>query len=470
MKDIIENSSLFTHGGRLGALYGILSSNKLSSNNALERAGDSVYKFTDPNNEFKDEDGYIFFESVADRGRVNYASFIEQGRDQVGFAFLLVASSDSLLKQVDMLGNSDGILMGRSDGEPLEIDLKQVNYKILVPDSYKEMISAYCDKLKSLGINPPEHTLMFKPMNELQEIVAYKGYENALERQNELSQTIGLETKISEKSFSFSKKIIATKTSNIEVMCDSPLLKLSEEEKKIYPFNNAQDLVNHMRSRPTDSNIQRNTMSLFLESHNSQLRKKIGEISNNRPMILDLMNKPEDLAFCLNNLAQFHPSRQRQENGEYRVERYSLSSLKSKLRDTNEESYIVEGLIECIESVVYKNITKEECVSILEKHKNKIPDPIEQSWAIAINRQPQQLYVNESQVKEIIKNNIGQEILLWQPGMTEWKNAFTIPEFMPQSPPLPVMPPPLPEVVKNMKEIRENLKQEDLGNKLKNKI
>ena len=175
MRQIIKNSSLFTHGGRLGGLYGILATNKLSSNDALLRAGDNIFKFTDPNNQFKEEDSYIFFESVADRGKVNYASFAEEGFNQFGFSFLLVASSESLLKQVDMLGSSDGILMGRTDGQPLEIDLKKVDYKILVPDYYKETVNSYCNKLKSLGIEPPENCIIFQSIQELQKLVSYRG-------------------------------------------------------------------------------------------------------------------------------------------------------------------------------------------------------------------------------------------------------------------------------------------------------
>ena len=386
MRQIIKNSSLFTHGGRLGGLYGILATNKLSSNDALLRAGDNIFKFTDPNNQFKEEDSYIFFESVADRGKVNYASFAEEGFNQFGFSFLLVASSESLLKQVDMLGSSDGILMGRTDGQPLEIDLKKVDYKILVPDYYKETVNSYCNKLKSLGIEPPENCIIFQSIQELQKLVSYRGYENAIERQNELSQAIGLNAKTSDKSFSFSEKTISTKTSTIQVVCDHPLMQLSEEEKRPYEFNNAQDLVNHMRTRPTYSNIQRNTMLLFLESHNSNLSKKIAKISKNRPMILDLIDQPEDLAFCLNNLAQFHSSRQKQQNGEYRLDNYSLLSIKSKLRSSGAENYVIQGVIECLEHVVNQNITKEDCISILGKHKHQNTSSLENSWAVAINR------------------------------------------------------------------------------------
>ena len=103
------------------------------------------------------------------------------------------------------------------------------------------------------------------------------------------------------------------------------------------------------------------------------------------------------------------------------------------------------------------------------KHKHQNTSSIENSWAIAINRKSQPFYVNEEQVKEIIKNNIGQEILLWKNGMTDWKNALTFPEFM-STPPLYIQPPTLPKIVENIKNVQQNLKVSTDEHKLKNKI
>lgn len=458
MKNIIENTLCFTHGGRLAGLFGILATNKLSSNGALARAGDDVFKFTDSENKFKQEDNFLFFESMEDRGRINYASFVDNNTNSVGFSFLIVANGKSLLNQVDTIGNSDGILMGRSDNHPLEIDMKELNYKILVPESYKEEVENFCANLKKLGLNPPEELLIFKPINELENLVGYRTGDNSLLRQKKLCDEIGIMSAVSDKKFSFSEKIIETKTSKVIVACDEPLESLSVEKLETRAFNNAEDLVRHMKERPTMSNIQRNTLLLFSEYTVRPIESITKAYkSKGSPLIVDLVSKPEDLAFCLNNLATCHTSKEKNIHGEKRISSYSIREITNRLNNSVENPQIINGLKECLEIIKERNITEKECSSILERYKN--PDIIEDKWVISINRVQYPGFINEKQVKELMQAHIGKEVLLWKEGMPSWKNALEIPAFM-SAPPMLISPPPLindtSKVMKSIKSIREN--------------
>lgn len=441
MKEILENTLFFTHGGRLSALYGILATETLSSNKALEKSGEDVFKFTDPENKYQQEDGYLFFESIADRGRINYSGLVDFKSNEVGFAFLLVASSQSLLKQVDMLGNSDGVLMGRLDGNPLEIDLKKVDYKIIIPESYQENIKEYCQTLKDLGINPPENKFVFKPMKEIQDILKSQPEKSLMDRQKEFCKEIDLNAQKSDKTFTENEKIIETKTSKIKTSCDKELQKVDNDKLKPKEFLNGHDLVNHMKSKPTPGNLQRNSMLLFLEHTSSPLKKSILNLSNKRPMILDLIDKPEDLSFALNCLANTHYSQEVTNNGEKRISSYVINNVIERINNTEEKIYIKNAMNKCLEIIKDRNITKEECLSIIETYK-------ENQWFVAINRVQQNYCMSDKNVKELLKNH-SNEILLWKEGMTEWKHGFEI------FPPV-IEPPPLNEVIKNITDLRKN--------------
>lgn len=455
MKEILDNTLCFTHGGKLAGLYGILATGKLSSNSALERAGDNVFKFTDPENKYKQEDGYLFFESVADRGRINYASLVDFQSGQTGFSFLLVASSQSLLTQVDMLGNSDGILMGRSDNHPLEIDLKKVDYKIIVPESYQENIKEYCDTLKDLGITPEENVLVFKSKQEIENLLAYQSEKNPNDRQKEFCDSIELNAIKSDKTFTLNEKIIETKTSKIGTVCDVPLEPLSEEQTQAYQFLNGHDLIQHMKTRPTPGNLQRNSMLLFLEYTTSPLKESISKLSNKRPMVLDLMDKPEDLAFALNSIAKTHHDKDRSDNGEKRISRSSIRNIVERINNTNEENYIKNSLKKCLEIVINKDITAQECAEIIENYKN------DNQWVVAINKIQQPYYMDNQSVKELMQNNMNHsEILLWKQGMPEWKHAVEI------FPPV-IESPSTEKVIKNITELRQQHLNYNNDNKLK---
>lgn len=449
MKEILANTLCFTHGGKLAGLYGILATGKLSSNSALERAGDNVFKFTDPENKYKQEDGYLFFESIADRGRINYASLVDFQSGQTGFSFLLVASSQSLLNQVDMLGNTDGILMGRSDNQPLEIDLKEVDYKIIIPESYQKNIKEYCETLKELGIIPIENRLVFKSMQDIENLLAYQSEKNPNERQKEFCEDIGLNAVKSEKTFTQNEKTIETKTSKISTACDIPLNALPPEKVKKKNFLNGHDLVEHMKTRPTPGNLQRNSMLLFLEYTTAPLKESISKLSNKRPMVLDLIHKSEDLAFALNSIAKTHHEKEVNEHGEKRINRSAIRNIVERINNTNEENYIKNSLKKCLEIVVNKDISAQECASIIENYKN------DNQWVVAINKVQQPYYMDNQSVKELIQNNMNHsEILLWKQGMPEWKHAVEI------FPPV-IESPTTEQVVKNIAELR----QQNLNNK-----
>lgn len=461
MKKIIENTLCFTHGGRLAGLYGILATNKLSSNGALAREGDNLFKFTDSENKFNQEDNFLFFESMEDRGRINYASFVDNKTNDVGFAFLVIANGQSLLNQVDTIGNSDGILMGRSDNQPLEIDMKELNYKILVPESYKEDIEKFCANLKQLGLNPPQELLIFKPINELQNLVGYRTKDNSLSRQKQLCDEIGIKSDISNRKFAWSEKIVETKTSKVIVYCDEPLESLSVAKLEKRSFNNADDLVKHMKERPTISNIQRNTLLLFSEYTIRPIESITRAYeAKGSPLIIDLVSKPEDLAFCLNSLATCHISKEKNSHGEERISSSSVRDITNRLNNSVENLQVINGLKECLEIIKDRNITAKECANILENH--KIPDPIENNedkWTIAINRVQYSGVANEKQVKELMQANLGKEVLLWKEGMPAWKNALEVPAFMSALPML-VSPPSLindaSKVMRNITSIRDN--------------
>lgn len=421
MEKILNNTLCLTHGGSLAGLYGILATDRLSSNNALLKQGDETLKFTDPNNEFTQENNFLFFESIVDRGNLKYASFVENKSNQVGFSFLLVASSQSLLNQVDMVGNSDGILLGRSDDTPLEINIKQLDYKILIPESYKTDVKNYCEELRKLGHNAPEDLLIFKPIEELTDLLSSKISDPYLERQQTLCDIIQLNANISDKNFAISTKEIETKTSIITTSCSMALSTKAIKQKE---FNTAEDLVSHMRERPTLSNLQRNTMLLFAEKSNSSLQQKISSISNEKPLIFDIIDKPEDLAFCLNNLAKLHPSKEVLESGEKRIDSFECMSIINKINNAIESPNTKKGLIECLQIARRRDISQEECANIMNECRK------DKEWFVAVNR-VQQPKLNTDQIQELIKNDINNEVVVWKDGMLNWQNAREMIDFKP---------------------------------------
>lgn len=90
VEKIIKDSVFLTHGGNLASLYVILATGSISSVDHLKNQGHFVYKYTDPENKFTEEDSKIFFESPVDRGRFSYATLSSKSdspHENPGFAF-----------------------------------------------------------------------------------------------------------------------------------------------------------------------------------------------------------------------------------------------------------------------------------------------------------------------------------------------------------------------------------------------
>jgi GYF domain 2 len=425
IKKILDNTVCFTHGGTLGGLYGILATNKISSHNALQNHGDNTAKFTDPDKSFSQEDNFLFFESMADRGNLTYSSLIDKKQNHVGFSFLLVASADTLLKQVNMIGNSDGILLGRKDEKALELDLSKIDTKILVPESYKEDVTKFCVHLKELGHTPPEHLLVFKPITELNNILQVSAYtpEEVLSKQYHLCKEIGLKAQQSTQEFSSSEKVISTKTSSIGVAMSQNTLEDKLSPQKL--FTNGRDLLEHMKERPTPANLQRNSMLLFLEKSNSLLSQSVTTFAQGRPPLLDIASNPKDLAFALNTLAEMHPFKEDSTSGEKRISSYEIRNITARFKKYPDITGMVSGICECLEEVKNKRISVEDCAKIMQKHMSPQEDT---KWFIAINR-IQQPPVAQSKIKLIVDLNTNNEIMVWKEGMKDWANIKDVPEL-----------------------------------------
>ena len=418
-KEILDNTICFTHGGTLAGLYGILATQKISSNNALENHGDNTLKFTDPNKEFTQEDNFLFFESMADRGNLAYASLVD--KNNIGFSFLLVADANTLLQQVDMLGSSDGMLKGRKDGLPLEVDIKKINAQILVPESYKEDVINFCHQLKQLGHNSPEHLLTFKPINELNALLSARAYtlEDKRLRQKEFCNSIGLNANNAHHEFIGSDKIVHTKTSTINVIVNENNLEAVPFAKK--EFKTGDQLIEHMRQRPTLANLQRNSMTLFLEKNNSSVYKEISLLAQGRPPLLDIASNYEDLSFALNTLAHLHPFKE-ELNGEKRISSHEIRNIAARFKKQN--TNVALGIVECLEEVARKNLSPEECKNIMQKHTTTL----ETTWFIAIDR-VQQPPIQQSKIKQVVDSHTDKEILVWKEGMKTWENIKDMPEL-----------------------------------------
>lgn len=134
---------------------------------------------------------------------------------------MVVADAKSLLEQSNTAGVSDGVLLGRSDGKPLNVDLKTVNHVLMVPEHYSEMVEAYANKIRNFGGMPFTNRLVFKSEEEikiLNDLASRAQFD--LKVQHEMAHSLGLSAQPSPKVFEAAPQTVKTKTSIIQMSVD----------------------------------------------------------------------------------------------------------------------------------------------------------------------------------------------------------------------------------------------------------
>lgn len=409
VEHVISNSIFFTHGGPPSGLFGIISSGCLSSVNYLKLKGDKVHKTTDQINSFTSEDSYIFFESPIDRGKFSYREignrdFYSNDWFSIGkFVFLIVADANSLLNQVSAVGLSDGLIMARTDGKPININLSEVSHKIIIPEEYKEEVNKYIEKVKKIGIKPFVETIEFKSKKEIEEIESIGSTANIhYNIQEKMAKKIGIKCSESKKSFGGVEQLFKTKTSQVLMKIDENPLKIVLEDEEGLKINSAEDIVRFMKERPTPANLQAGSNFLFgIKSNHIFLDAIKNEKLSNVPL-LDLINNHSSLSFVINEFIQYCS--------------FNLEEAKSKIKNSNASEEEKKAIFEAINVAKFKEINEQDFLEIKIKYLND-------HWLVSSKGKIKEYTVKEKDLKEWLEKNNVSNIYLWKKGNQDWITA-----------------------------------------------
>jgi hypothetical protein len=294
----ITDTVCFTHGGTLQGLAGIVTTGKLSSTAALEGRGDATFKYTDAARAHVAEDKFLFFDCPQNNGLLAYQSVKQANEPGAGFQFVLVANGKSLVEQADLFGVSDGILMGRQDGAALEIDVRKLDCKILIPDCYKPHVDRMVELAQMAGKEVDTSKLEFRPIAEVRQLL-HEGARpsDPVAAQQALCRELGISTERTTRSIRDAAGAVETKTANVVVAHrNEPLDRASAPAARPAP-STGPELVARMRETPVYLNIR------------SDLRELFGgrSASSSTPKVLELKNRPEELAHAVNMLVRMSP-------------------------------------------------------------------------------------------------------------------------------------------------------------------
>ncbi|WP_066334626.1 LPD7 domain-containing protein [Azohydromonas lata] len=371
----ITNTLAFTHGGTLRGLEGIITTGKLSSTAALEARGDATFKFTDAERQHVAEDKYLFFDCPQNNGCLTYQGVKHANEPGAGFQFVLVANGKSLVEQADLFGVSDGILMGRQDGAPLEIDVRKLDCKVLVPDCYKPHVDRMVELAQMAGKELDTAKLVFRPIEEVRQLLQ-EGRRPAdpIAAQQALCRELGISAEPTARAINDAAGTVETKTSKVVVAHREELLdRASAPVVRVGPSTGA-ELVAHMRETPVYLNIQ------------SDLRELFGGrgARSPTPRVLELKDRPEDLAHAVNMLVRMSPHSTYHKAfhagevapaGQPFVGYFELAEIKAQVVRQGSDGQRVGELIDLANSGVVLN--KETCQRVMRpsEHVAQMPPP-----------------------------------------------------------------------------------------------
>lgn len=434
---ILKESSFFTHGGGFGALTGIIATGCISSTDYLASQGDWVYKTTDPTNTYTAEDRTIFFESPVDRGKLSYRDFNAQNDPKISnssFSFLVVADANTLLTQANAVGKSDGVMLARSDGNPLNIDLRKVRHCVMVLESDRPQIESYIQTLKNMGHSPFVDSIVFKTKNEIDALQNMtRGADIDSSVQHEVLKHLPLQAEVSFSEFNGTPKRQATKTSTIEMRVAPGVVLDDSFTSSPLKFENHHEVLAWAKSRPTSRNLAM-TASFLMGLKKDYFSEPLQQIKNkiNHPGVVDLANSPQDLAFVLNQWAAFKPSKGSEESP-LRVGDWAIGEVKSAWRHLSCAPEVKQVLMEAMTLASKRVIDPQDIKEIQERVQKLsqekslgITKQEQGEWRVAVAGQLMPFTLDNHQLKEYVDQQPKGTVSLWKEGMPGFQAAEAV--------------------------------------------